>query len=121
MVEHNYDLAYMAYDYRNDIYSLRALFDAEATGRGERDFLGYVPDSRISQLMDRINSTRDWGKVTEAAHQLADPFEAAMPFIPLWQLDFHVVKSQKLETAPATGELDPRTIFDMVEEWRLNR
>jgi peptide/nickel transport system substrate-binding protein len=120
MLEHNYELAYLPYDYGNELYSLRGLFD-NAVGRGERNFLGYQPESQIGQLLTMIQSTRDFGRVRDAMHRLNDPFESAMPFIPLWQLDFHLVRSRKLETVPAAADLDPRTVFDMVEEWRLER
>ncbi len=48
-------------------------------------------------------------------------FDDQMPFVPLWHLDFNIVVSQKLQTVPVARDLDPLTIFDMVEEWRLNR
>ena len=121
MLEHNYELAYMPYDFASDMYSLRGLFDNRATGRGGRNFLGYQPDTRFGQLQTAIDQTRDFSKNCEGAHGLHAHFEDQMPFIPLWQLDFHMVVSKKLETVPPAAELDAQSIFESVEEWRLNR
>jgi hypothetical protein len=42
-----------------------------------------------------------------------------MPFIPLWHLDTHVLVSDRLETRPAPGQLDPLAPFSHADEWRL--
>ncbi|MCX7701514.1 MAG: ABC transporter substrate-binding protein [Gemmataceae bacterium] len=121
MLEHDYDLAYMPYDYPTEWYPLHYLFDLDAMDRGERNFLGYQPDAKIGQLLTRINSTRDFGKIREAMHLLYQTFDDQMPFIPLWHLDFHLILSQRLETVPTSSVLDPLTIFEAAEEWRVNR
>ena len=54
-------------------------------------------------------------------HRLFTAFEDQMPFVPLWQLDFHLLRNGNVQTAPAANLLDPLTIFDQIEEWRLNR
>jgi ABC-type oligopeptide transport system substrate-binding subunit len=121
MLEHNFELAYMPYDYASDLYSLRGLFDNKATGRGERNFMEYHPDPRISQLLSILDQTRDFDKIRDMTQQIAEHFTSETPFIPMWQLDFHMVVSKKLETMPPAAELDPHSIFEAVEEWRLNR
>lgn len=121
MLEHDYDLAYMPYDYPSEWYPLQYLFDIDAMDRGQRNFLGYQPDAKIGQLLTRIQATRDFSKIREAMHLLFQTFDDQMPFIPLWQLDFHLVMNQKVETVPPSAVLDPLTLFEVAEEWRLNR
>lgn len=119
-VEHNFELAYVPYDY-NEVYSLSGLLDPEAVGRDERNFLGYTPDPNLSQLLRLIRGTRNFGEVRKWTNVLFTAFNEQMPFIPLWQLDFHAVVSQNLQTRPLPGQLESRTIFDQVDEWVLNR
>ena len=42
-------------------------------------------------------------------------FHDAMPIIPLWQLDVHVLVHSSLRT----GALDPRAVFANVREWKV--
>jgi ABC-type transport system substrate-binding protein len=121
MLEHDYELAYMPYDYASELFSLRGLFDPNAQGRGERNFLGYNPDAKIGRALTELSMTRKFDEIRKATHLLYTTFDDQMPFVPLWHLDFNIVLSQKLETVPVSRDLDPLTIFDMVEEWRLNR
>lgn len=120
MVEHAFDLAYIPFDY-NEVYSLTGLFDPEATGRQERNFMGYLPDANISRWLNETRATRSFNKVRDNSHLLHGAFNETMPFIPLWQLDFHLIVSQKLEVHPLKEYLNPLTIFDQAETWRLNR
>ena len=53
--------------------------------------------------------------------RLYTAFEDQMPFIPLWQIDFHMMINNNVQAVPIAKELDPLTIFDQVDEWRLNR
>jgi ABC-type transport system substrate-binding protein len=122
-LEWNYDLAYMPFDYADNTFSLRGLFEEEGrnTDRGERNFLGYRPDPKISQSLSIIRGTRNRDEITKAKHRLYNAFEDQMPFIPLWQLDFHILINNNVQTVPSANQLDPLTIFDQVDEWRLNR
>jgi ABC-type transport system substrate-binding protein len=117
---HDFELAYLPYDY-NEVYSLNGLLDPEAMGPGERNFLGYTPEQGLSRLLSQIRGTRNFNEASRWMKLLFNEFNNQMPFIPLWQLDFHAVVSQNLQTVPLASQLDPRTIFDQVEEWRLNR
>jgi peptide/nickel transport system substrate-binding protein len=122
-LEFDYDLAYVPFDYSNDMYSLTALFDKEGrnSDRGERNFLGYHPDANISQALGVIRGTRNFEEIRKAMHRIYTAFEDQMPFVPLWQLDFHLIMNTNVQTVPAANQLDPLTIFDQVDEWRLNR
>jgi hypothetical protein len=120
-LEHDYDLAYVSYDFPSEWFPLQHLFDINAMDRGQRNFLGYQPDAKLGQLLTRIQSTRDFGRIREAMHLLYQTFDDQMPFVPLWHLDFHLVMSQQLETEPASAVLDPLAGCEVAEEWRLNR
>jgi ABC-type transport system substrate-binding protein len=121
MLEHDYDLAYMPFDYQNDLFSLAGLFDAEAQGRGERNFLGYTPDAAMASKVKTARATRDYQLLSRNMHEQYDMFNKQMPFIPLWQLDIHLLINNNVEVVPAAKLLDPLTIFDQIEEWRVNR
>jgi ABC-type transport system substrate-binding protein len=120
MSEHNFDLAYLPLDY-NEVYSLTGLFDVNATGRDERNFMSYSPDYNMAQWLSAIRGTRNFNEIKKISHNIHGSFNEAMPFIPLWQLDFHMIISQKLEIHPSAKYVDPLTVFDEVESWRVNR
>src|SRR6202035_548719 len=66
--EHDYELAYYPFDYRDDLFRLDGLLDPTAGGRYERNFLGYLTegipltdrDRRLQQTLDEIRSHRDF-------------------------------------------------------------
>jgi ABC-type transport system substrate-binding protein len=122
-LEWNYDLAYMPFDYADETFSLRGLFDEEGrnSDRGERNFLGYRPSPKIAEELGTIQRTRNFEAIRKAKHRLYNAFEDQMPFVPLWQLDFHFLINNNVQTVPPANQLDPLTIFDQVDEWRLNR
>jgi peptide/nickel transport system substrate-binding protein len=120
-VDFDYDLAYVPYDF-NDTYSLGGLLDPDAVGRGERNFLGYTPDATARDLLTSIRSTRNFTAVKSWSQMFYNSFNNdQMPFVPLWQLDFHLIVNQNLKPMPQAVDLDPLTIFDQCEEWRINR
>ncbi|HEV3144700.1 MAG TPA: ABC transporter substrate-binding protein [Gemmataceae bacterium] len=121
MLEHDYDLAYMPFDFQNELFSLAGLFDSDAQGRGERNFLGYTPDAAMASKVKTARTTRDYQLLSRNMHEQFDMFNKLMPFIPLWQLDIHILMNANVQPVPAAKLLDPLTIFDQVEEWRVNR
>ncbi|MCE9530442.1 MAG: hypothetical protein K8T89_04825 [Planctomycetes bacterium] len=134
-MKHDYDLAYCPYDYRDDLYWLGGLLDRTAADRGGRNFLGYLAvgsnpqsdDINLRTSLDKIRAHRDFrDKVVDETGKLHTHFLARMPFIPLWQLDRHIIVHQGLEMyLDNSGQklkpehLDPATIFTGVEKWRL--
>lgn len=130
---HDYELAYVPHDYADDLFSLSPLFDPDADGIGGRNFTGYLStgtkpqneDLAFKNEFDAVRKSRDFrDKVREGTWKLHSRFLARMPFIPLWQLDRHVVVHNGLELNldgkkfdPA--RLDPAVIFTGVEGWRL--
>jgi ABC-type transport system substrate-binding protein len=120
-VDFDYELAFVPYDF-NDTYSLSGLLDPDAVGRGERNFLGYVPEATARDLLASIRSTRNFTAVKGWSQTFYNSFNTdQMPFVPLWQLDFHLLVNQNLKTKPPAVDLDPLTIFDQSEEWRVDR
>jgi peptide/nickel transport system substrate-binding protein len=134
--EHDYELAYCSFDYRDDLYRLDGLLDPAAAGRNGRNFLGYLVegtnqtdrDRRLRQTVLEMRAHRDFAKqVREKTWELHSLFNQQVPFIPLWQLDRHVVVANNLDVfldesapQPATpAQIDPSTVFTGVERWRL--
>jgi peptide/nickel transport system substrate-binding protein len=136
--EHGYDLAYSAFDYPDDWYpfALGAALDPTAAGRGGRNCFGYlvadatyVPtdaDRRLGTLLSEIRMHRDPAKLASLAGDIHAKFNETMPFIPLWQLDRHIVISAAVK--PWTDDsprplsprfLDPARLFSNVSKWRV--
>jgi ABC-type transport system substrate-binding protein len=115
--KHDYDLAYYHYDYPSDAYWLWPLFDPEAVGPRQSNFLGYVNDGDLLQQLGRILEHRDPVQVQKEAQLLHKNFMDKMPFIPLWQLDRHVAMTHALKTTP----FDPLLVFTDIDQWRLEK
>jgi ABC-type transport system substrate-binding protein len=112
---HHYDLAYYHYDYPSEAFCLWPLFDAEATGPRQSNYLGYINDGALQQQFMALRTHRDPELVQADARQLHKVFFDRMPFIPLWQLDTHVAMSKAVEARP----FDPLLVFTNIDEWRL--
>ncbi|CAN5506707.1 hypothetical protein BH11PLA2_BH11PLA2_04140 [soil metagenome] len=134
--EFNYDLAYVPFDYPNDWYGfgLAELLDPSASGAGGRNIGGYLDkqanttqeDEKLSRLLTEVRRHSDFAEVTRISHNLHRSFLEAMPFVPLWQLDRHMVITTKLqisfddETGPGNPRLLPPSIFTRVGRWKLD-
>ncbi len=133
--EHNFDLAYMPYEYRDDLYNLDNLIDPTACGRFEKNFLGYLGDEsaigerdrRLRQLLAEIRTHRDFDNaIKEKTHQLVVLFNQQMPFVPLWQLDRHMILSNNLQIHLEKGSrplpyslIEPDRLFTGVQNWKI--
>jgi ABC-type transport system substrate-binding protein len=118
----DFDLAYVTFDYDSDLYWLGGLFDPAATGFGGRNYMGYKPDADFAELLRVIRTHRDFSKLREKMHRLNNEFvgpNGRMPFIPLWQLDQHIVIRDDVQTSPPPDQLDPLTVFGQAEGWRI--
>ena len=136
-VEHRYDLAYMNLDYRDDWYpeALSSYLDADATEAMGRNYLGYYakgtnPVEADDNLNRKLAAARLYsdpvGKIVPIAHEMHDLFNQASPFIPLWQLDRHMVisTSVKVGLRGEVGEvspslLDQTKLFQSIERWKM--
>lgn len=135
--EANFDLAYLPLDYPDDWYpfGLAAALDANATAPGERNLGGYLTpqanttreDVLLAQSLSEIRRHADYtGKILPLSHELARRFFDAVPFVPLWQLDRHLVISSRLQISfddagtPASPKLLPPAIFTQIGRWKLD-
>ncbi|WP_168219284.1 ABC transporter substrate-binding protein [Limnoglobus roseus] len=135
--DRDFELAYVPFEYRDDWYpyGLGFLLDPEAQSQGGRNFMRYPPrtvspsreDKLLGQQLEEIRHHADFtGKLSPQAQRLQLRFVEAMPFIPLWQLDRHMVVSTKLKFyLDDTGEalnpkwLAPDHAFAGVARWKL--
>lgn len=123
---HEYDLAYMSWDYRDDTYWLWPLFDRsfEALASGGTNYLGYQ-DPELAADFQRAMSHREMKEVRKWTRAIDRQIQEKLPFIPLWQLDVPVALKPWLQT-PNKQPLDlrgrdPLAVFFGVEGWQLNR
>jgi ABC-type transport system substrate-binding protein len=134
----NYDLAYLPFDYPDVFYShaLAAFLDPTAAGRDGRNFLNYLlkstnpskADMAVGQMLSEIQQHRDYtGELGPLSQELAERFNTAVPFIPLWQLDRHIVCSKNLkifldqEKEPSSPQLlDPIRVFHNPSRWQMD-
>jgi peptide/nickel transport system substrate-binding protein len=115
--EHRYDLAYYHYDYPSDAFNLWPLFDPDATGPRQSNYLGYGNDGELLQQFGIIRSRRDPRMIQEATRTLDKVVFKKMPLIPLWQLDTQAAMSSAVQPTA----FDPLLIFNDIDRWRLER
>ncbi len=135
--QHAFDMAYLPFDYPDDWYpfALGAALDPAAAGRGGRNCFGFLdrstrPDEEDQALGRALNKIRTYRDFAEGIHpqaiEIAKMFNESVPFIPLWQLDRHMVVSRKLKvfitdsTQPVHPRLlNPTILFQGIERWRV--
>lgn len=134
--EHRYDLAYVPFDYPDDWYpfALGGMLDPLAADRGGRNWTGFqskgtapdADDARLGQLLNELRAYRAFGSLAEKTAEVQKLFNECVPFVPLWQLDRHMVvhNSLKVYTDDSDTAADPRTLnqttlFQGVARWRL--
>jgi ABC-type transport system substrate-binding protein len=131
----SYQLAYCSYDYKDDLYWLGSLLDRSAAVQGGRNFLAYLAegtnpqtdDNDLRIALDEIRTHRNFrDKVRAETWKAHGKFLDRMPFVPLWQIDRHIIAHQGLEMILSdTGEklsdklIDATNVFNGVESWRL--
>jgi len=137
-VEHRYELAYTTFDYRDDWYALNLaqFLDPTAAGENGRNYSGYLDkatnpsneDSKFGKMLTAAKQSRDTdGKLKPLSHDLFTRFNEVVPFVPLWQIDRHMVVTAKLKihfpgrTEPVSPrQLNAGTFFDGVGAWKLD-
>ncbi|MBA4186628.1 MAG: hypothetical protein C0467_01280 [Planctomycetaceae bacterium] len=135
--EHRYDLAYIPFDYPDDWhpYGLGAALDPLATARGGRNWFSFLmrdtnpdeQDQRLGQLLNELRGYRDFaGQLLPRAIEAGKLFNDSVPFVPLWQLDRHMVVHNSVKVfvddklEPVSPRLlNPTTLFQNVARWRL--
>jgi len=131
---HDYDLAYVPFDYPDDWYplALGSFLDPAAAGGHGRNFPGYLSrgttgnddDERLARLLADARRHRDFDRLRTISHEIHRRFIDAAPLVPLWQLDRHTVLSTavKIYFDGQTDEVNPRylnptTLFSSVGRW----
>ncbi len=133
-----YELAYLPFDYPDiwHAHALAATLDPSAAGSGGRNFNWYRAKGTVSSRADDgltdaladLKSHRDSeGEIKKASRDVFDRFNEAVPFIPLWQLDRHMVISMGVKVyfdgrakEVPYDQLDPITLFGNVSRWKLD-
>jgi len=134
--EHRYDLAYVPFDYPDDWYpfALGAMLDPLAADRGGRNWMGFLgkntgadeKDAQLGQLLNELRAFREFGQLAAKSGQIHRDFNDSVPFIPLWQLDRHMLVNTSLKVFvedtvdPVSPRvLNPTALFQGVARWRL--
>ena len=118
-IDHDFQLAYYSHDYANASFWLWPLFHQKEEGAAE-NFLGYKNDSKLEQLLRTLMGHRNFTVVTGLAQQIHQHCFDKVPFVPLWQLDTHLVIRQNLQI-PNLETLDPQAVFRDVDHWVLGQ
>jgi len=115
--ERDFDLLYTAAENLDDPLRLAMFFDRQedATRAGGSNLLGYENDVKLSELVRGVLQHRQFSTLQDAMHALHVHLYEAMPVIPLWQLDAHVMVHPSLRTPP----LDPHAVFRDVRQWKI--
>jgi ABC-type transport system substrate-binding protein len=134
--EHRYDLAYVPFDYPDDWYpyALGAMLDPQAAERGGRNCFGFLAknsgadeqDTRLGQLLNELRAYREFGKLADESEKVQKAFVDSLPFIPLWQLDRHMLVHNSVkvvvddhDTVVGPKVLNQTTLFQGIARWRL--
>lgn len=134
--EHRYDLAYVPFDFPDDWYplALGAMVEPGAAERGGRNWFGFLAkgtgadadDTRLGQLLNELRAYREFGSMAAKTVEVQKLFNECVPFVPLWQLDRHMLvhNSLKVYTDDSDTPVSPRvlnqtTLFQGVARWRL--
>lgn len=136
--QHRYDLAYLPFDYPDDWYpfGLAAFLDPTAADRGGRNYTGFLaPGTNAGEEEQTLKGElagllehRDFaGEITGRTKRVHELCNETMPFVPLWQLDRHMLVSTGLKVfvddspSPSPVQvLNPTVLFSNVARWRLD-
>jgi peptide/nickel transport system substrate-binding protein len=114
-IDHDYQLAYYSHDFASNAYWLWPLFQIDGA---RENFLGYKNDADLEQLLRKLMGRRDFSEVQKLARQVHQHIFDKVPFVPLWQLDTHLVIRKNLQLP---DDLDPLAVFQDADSWVLGK
>jgi ABC-type oligopeptide transport system substrate-binding subunit len=132
-----YQFAYIPFDYPDDWYpyALGAALDPEAAGNNGRNWFSFETgearpdpaDQALGRALKTIRLNRDFaGEIVPQTHTISRLFNDSLPFIPLWQLDRHMVVSRKVKIVvdDNTEVINPKflnqtILFQGVGRWKV--
>jgi peptide/nickel transport system substrate-binding protein len=84
-------------------------------------------DQELGRALAKVRSYRDFdGQIAPQTTEIGKLFNDSLPFIPLWQLDRHMVVSKRLKIFVDDSSemvnprlLNPNILFQGVGRWRL--
>lgn len=135
--EFAFDLAYMPFEYPDDLYpfGLAAFLDPTAADRGGRNYMSALAkgiplapdDEQLGRRLAEVRTHADPARLAAAAAEIARKFNESAPFVPLWQLDRHVIVATQLKIyledrgEPASPRLlSPNRLFPEIGRWRVD-
>ena len=118
-IDHDYQLAYYSHDYASEAFWLWPLFQLDnARATSHENFLGYKNDGELERLLRKLMGHRDFSEVQKLARQIHQHCSDKVPFVPLWQLDTHLVIRKNLQLPDG---LDPLAVFQDADAWVLGK
>ena len=113
--ERDYDLAHRSTASLDDPVQLALFFDPspDATRAGGSNEMGYDSDVKLQELLRSALKHRQFSVAQTSMHAVHAHLYEAMPAIPLWQLDLHVLALPSLRV-PA---LQSRPVFAQIRHY----
>jgi peptide/nickel transport system substrate-binding protein len=113
--DREFDIAYLSEENTDQPYAMATMFDAHEDARkpGGRNYLGYDGDIKMQELMRSALAHRQFSVVQTNMHALHAHLHETMPFVPLWQLDFHVLAQPSLRMQPVNSA----SVFAHIDSW----
>lgn len=113
--QHGFDLAYWRHDFKDETYWLSPLLDPTDRNSGGANFMGYVPDKPLQDLLDRVLNHKMFRTIQTATHEIHKTISREAVIIPLWELDTYVAVSDAVEDA----EFSAMTLFENIDTWKI--
>jgi len=110
--DRDFDLAFRHFDFADDWFEPTGLFLPPVGG---------TAGARIEDALARGAARAEFSALRDARRRLHRECREAMPFVPLWTLDVHVVVRGVVETDPALERIDPLAPLRDIIGWRVNR
>jgi peptide/nickel transport system substrate-binding protein len=117
-IDHDYQLAYYSHDYPSAAFWLWPLFQLDGV---HDNFLGYKNDGDLEGLLRKLMGHRDFTQFQKLAYQVHQHIFDKVPFVPLWQLDTHLVVRRNLQIPGGPVGVDPLAVFQDAESWVLGK